>query len=297
MSKLKVDWGKIAEKIKEDETKKFSNSFKKEADPRFFVPNVKDGYAEYRVRLLPSPDTDIPYVKKYSHGFLGHGGWYIEDCPTTIGEKCPVCEDNSRLWKTGEEQDKETSRERSRRLSIITNILIIKDPQNPENEGKVFLFRYGKKIHEKVMSRISPQAGSVDDAVMVFDPENGADFKLKIKKTKFRIRGQEKEAMNYDTSEFATPSALTKEQLKAAENGVYNLSEFVDRKDFKSYDQLRALFEKKSGTKAALTETEIPKERELVSDDPEVASAPIVDDGEGSEDSAFFDKLRKKASK
>lgn len=249
MSKLKIDWNKISEQIKESETK---TSFKKkEEDKRFYTPDVsKDGYAEVRIRLLPSPDTDIPYIKKYNHGFVTNGQWLIENCPTTIGEKCPICEDTSSLWN-GAQADRDLAATRSRKLSIITNILVIKDLNHPENEGKVFLWRYGKKLHEKIMDKINPKSGSIDDPVMVYDPQNGADFKLKAKKTSYKKRnGETANTMNYDTSEFASPSALTSEQIKIVEENLYPLSEFIDKKDFKSYDVLSNLLARKTGVKS-----------------------------------------------
>jgi len=292
MSKLKLDWSKIKDQIKTEEAK--TSYKKKEADPRFFMPDVsKEGYAEVRIRLLPSPDTDIPYVKKYNHGFMGGSGqWFIENCPTTIGDKCPVCEDNSRLWQ-GSKADKDLAAERMRKMSIILNILVIKDPNHPENEGKVFLWRYGKKLHEKIMDKVNPKKGSVDEPVMVFDPENGADFKLKVKRTSFVGRnGKQIQSLNYDTSEFAPQSALTKEQLEIVEKSLHPLKEFIDKGDFKSYDELLKLFEKKTGTRASITPSqEIPEEKQV--DDSAVESAPAPEGTDGDGD--FFKNLRKKA--
>ncbi len=292
MSKLKFDWSKIQDQIKAEETK--SSFKKKEADPRFFQPDVsKDGYAEVRIRLLPSPDTDIPYVKKYNHGFMGtNGQWFIENCPTTLGEKCPVCEDNSRLWQ-GTKADKDVASDHGRRLSVIVNVLIVKDPNHPENDGKVMLWRYGKKLHEKIMDKINPKKGSVDEPVMVFDPENGADFKLKVKQTSFVGRGGKQiKSLNYDTSEFAPQSALTKEQMKIVEDNLIPLSEFLDRREYKSYDQMLNLFEKKTGSRASIKPSqEIPEEKQL--DDGAVESQPAPAGGEG--DDNFFADLRKKA--
>lgn len=296
MSKMKVDWGKISEEIKKEETK--GSYKKKEADTRFFSPDVsKDGYAEVRIRLLPSMDTDIPYVKKYNHGFKVNGKWFIENCPTSIGEKCPVCEDNSRLWNSGDENEKKISSERSRKLSIITNILVIKDPNHPENDGKVMLWRYGKKLHEKIMDKINPKKGSVDEPVMVFDPESGADFKLKVKRTSFKGRdGNPVQSLNYDTSEFAQQSALTAEQIKIAEAGLFPLKEFLDKSDYKSYDQLLSLFESKTNTKASIkVNRELPEEKQLPEEKMSALeeSAPAIE--AESNDDDFFSNLRKKA--
>lgn len=292
MSKLKIDWSKISNQIKEEESK--SSYKKKEADPRFFQPDVsKEGYAEVRIRLLPSPDTDIPYVKKFNHGFMGtNGQWFIENCPTTIGEKCPVCESTQPLW-AGTKADKDIAAERSRKMSVIVNILIIKDPNHPENEGKVMLWRYGKKLHEKIMDKVNPKKGSVDEPIMVFDPENGADFKLKVKRTTFVGRGgKQVQSLNYDTSEFAPQSALTKEQIKIVEANLIPLKEFLDKSEFKSYDQLLNLFEKKTGSRASIKPSqEIPEEKQL--DDSAVEENAPAPGAEG--DDNFFANLRKKA--
>lgn len=293
MSKSKIDWSKISDQIKAEESK--TSYKKKEADPRFFQPDVsKDGYAEVRIRLLPSPDTDIPYVKKYNHGFMGtNGQWFIENCPKTIGEKCPACEGVQPLW-AGTKEDRSLAAERSQKLSVIVNILVIKDPNHPENDGKVFLWRYGKKLHEKIMDKVNPKKGSVDEPVMVFDPENGADFKLKVKRTSFIGRGGKTiQSLNYDTSEFASPSTLTKEQMKIVDANLIPLKEFLDKSEYKSYDELLKLFEKKTGSKASISASkEIPEERQL--DDSKVDEASPAPGGEEG-DQNFFANLRKKA--
>jgi len=292
MSKPKIDWSKISEQIKKEESK--TTYQKKEADPRFFAPDVsKDGYAEVRIRLLPSMDTDIPYVKKYNHGFMGaNAQWFIENCPTTIGEKCPVCENNRVLWN-GTKADKDIASDRSRRMSIILNILVIQDPLHPENEGKVFLWRYGKKLHEKIMDKVNPKKGSVDEPVMVFDPETGADFKLKVKRTSFVNRqGKTIKSLNYDTSEFAPASKLTAEQIKIVEENLIPLKEFIDPKDFKSYDELLNLFEKKTGSKSSITASkELPEDKQPETDEEELSSPEGTQDG----DEDFFSNLRQKA--
>ena len=295
MSKLKINWDKISDEIKKEESK--TTYTKKEADPRFFVPDVsQDGYAEVRIRLLPSIDTDIPYVKKFNHGFQGaNGQWFIQNCPTTLdGEKCPVCEANRVLWQ-GTKADKDIASDRSRRMNIITNILIIRDPLHPENEGKIFLWRYGKKLHEKIMDKVNPKKGSVDEPVMVFDPDSGADFKLKVKRTSFVNRqGKTIKSLNYDTSEFAPVSKLTKEQVKFAEENLIPLKEFIDPKDFKSYDELRNLFEKTTGTVSSVTASEeIPEDKELKEENSgESLASPEGVDGN---DKDFFANLRQKA--
>jgi hypothetical protein len=298
MSKFSIDWNKVKNQIKEEETK--TSYKKKEVDKRFLTPDVsKEGYAEVRLRLLPSPDTDIPYVKVFNHGFRAlNKQWYIENCPTTFGEKCPVCEENGRLWNTGSQANKDIAIQRSRKMSVFVNVLVIKDPNHPENEGKVMLWRYGKGLHEKIMNKINPKKGSVDEPVMVFDPENGADFKLKVKRTSFVGRnGEQVQSLNYDTSEFAPQSALTPEQIKIAESGVFNLSEFLDRSEFKSYDQLKNLFNKKLGLGevSRVSSDNIPADKQ-VDDSAADDSAPAPEGMDSDDETSFLDSLRKKAS-
>ena len=129
------------------------------ADDRFWKPEVDasgNGYAV--IRFLPAPDGEtVPWAKLYSHAFQGPGGWYIENSLTTLGEKDPVGEVNRRLWNSGEDADKDTARKQKRKLSYYSNIYVVKDPKNPENEGKVFLYKYGKKIHDKILAAMQPE--------------------------------------------------------------------------------------------------------------------------------------------
>ena len=153
------------------------------ADDRFWKPEVDasgNGYAV--IRFLPAPDGEtVPWAKLYSHAFQGPGGWYIENSLTTLGEKDPVGEVNRRLWNSGEDADKDTARKQKRKLSYYSNIYVVKDPKNPENEGKVFLYKYGKKIHDKILAAMQPEFQD-ETPVNVFDLWEGANFKLKIKK-------------------------------------------------------------------------------------------------------------------
>ena len=158
------------------------NSYK---DDRFWQPEVDktgNGYAVIRFLAAP-PSEDLPWVRVFSHGFQSKGGWYIENCPTTIGQKCPVCEANNELWNSGDDADKDIARQRKRKLSYISNIMVIEDPVNPTNNGKVFLFRYGKKIFDKINDKMNPQYKD-EDPVNPFDFWQGANFKLKIRNTR-----------------------------------------------------------------------------------------------------------------
>lgn len=210
-------------------------------DDRFWKPTIdkaENGYAVIRFVWLP-PDTpdanQLGWVQYWDHGFKGPTGrWYIERSLTTIGQPDPVSELNSELWNSGREEDKQTARDRKRRLHYISNIYVVKDPGNPENEGKVFLFKYGKRIFNKIMDVMQPQFQD-ETPINPFDFWEGADFKLKIRK----VEGYR----NYDKSEFSEPSPLLSGDDERLENEVfkklYDINEFVDPKNFKSYDELK----------------------------------------------------------
>jgi hypothetical protein len=285
MSKLvgNIDWNKMRENIVEGEKKK--NFTNKKEDPRFFKAKMKDdGTATVIIRFLPSPDTDIPFVKAYNHGFQNaSGAWYIENCPTTVpGSPCPVCEANNVSWKSG---DQETAKKRKRKLQYWCNILVVKDPQTPENDGKVFIMRYGFKIHEKIMDAINPKEGDIDDdgnqikPIMIFDMKEGANFKLTIKMTK--------DGPNYDASKFTSISSLSEEQQKSALGTLYPLTEFSNPNIFKSYDELKERFEKALSVKSSPKKETTP-EPESKPNTPVNGSTDV----DGSDDD-FFNSLRK----
>ena len=203
-------------------------------DDRLWKPEVDkagNGYAV--VRFLPAPDgEDLPWAKLYSHAFQGPGGWYIENSLTTNGSKDPVSEYNSELWNTGVDSDKETARKQKRKLQYYSNIYVVKDPSNPDNEGKVFLYKYGKKIFDKIMSAMQPEFED-EEPINPFDFWAGADFKIKIKK----VAGY----WNYDSSEFARGAALLDddEAMEAIWKKEYSLAEITAADQFKSYDDLK----------------------------------------------------------
>ena len=205
----------------------------KQVDERFWKPEVDasgNGYAV--IRFLPAPDGEtVPWAKVYSHAFQGPGGWYIENSLTTIGDKDPVGEVNRRLWNSGEDADKDTARKQKRKLSYYSNIYVVKDPKHPENEGKVFLYKYGKKIHDKILAAMQPEFQD-ETPVNVFDLWEGANFKLKIKK----VAG----FWNYDSSEFDSVSAISADdsELEAIWKKEYSLESFTSRDQFKSYEDL-----------------------------------------------------------
>ena len=205
----------------------------KNVDERFWKPEVDasgNGYAV--IRFLPAPDgEELPWAKMYSHAFQGPGGWYIENSLTTIGQKDPVSEYNRDLWNSGNDADKETVRKQKRKLSYYSNIYVVKDSTNPENEGKVFLFKYGKKIHDKILAAMQPEFED-ESPINPFDFWQGADFKLKIRK----VDGY----WNYDKSEFDSPAPLLDDDdaLEAIWKQEYSLAEFTAPTSFKSYEDL-----------------------------------------------------------
>ena len=205
----------------------------RQVDERFWKPEVDasgNGYAV--IRFLPAPEGEtVPWAKVYSHAFQGPGGWYIENSLTTLGDKDPVGEVNRRLWNDGTEEGKDVARRQKRKLSYYSNIQVIKDPKHPENEGKVFLYKYGKKIHDKILAAMQPEFQD-ETPVNVFDLWEGANFKLKIKK----VAG----FWNYDSSEFDSVSALSSDdtELEATWKQEHSLEAFVARDQFKSYEDL-----------------------------------------------------------
>ena len=230
---LKKNSSSMANKLQEELEK--SNKTNDYKDDRFWRPTLdsaSNGYAV--IRFLPAVEgEDIPWVKTYSHAFKGKGGWFIHNCPTTLGEKCPVCEANSELWNSGTESDKRIARDRKRKLTYISNILVVEDPSAPQNKGKVFLFKYGKKIFEKIQEQMNPEFDD-ETAVNPFDYWKGANLKLKIRK----VDGY----TNYDKSEFSAASELFEgddAKLEALWKKQYALKEFVNPKEFKSYPELK----------------------------------------------------------
>ena len=204
-------------------------------DDRIWKPVMdKTGNGFAIIRFLPAPKgEELPWAKLWNHAFQGPTGqWYIENSLTTIGQNDPVSEHNSALWNSGVESDKEIARKQKRKLQYYSNIYVVKDSANPENEGKVFLYRFGKKIFDKIMETMQP-AFEDETPINPFDFWEGANFKLKLRK----VDGY----WNYDKSEFADPSALSKKDAELEEiwGKQYSLKEFTDNSNFKSYDELK----------------------------------------------------------
>ena len=190
--------GNLTAKLVKEVEKLNSNS---NSDDRLWKPELdKSGNGYAVIRFLPAPDgEELPWAKMYSHAFQGLGGWYIENSLTTIGQKDPVSEYNRELWNSGNEADKETVRKQKRKLSYYANIYVVKDSANPSNEGQVFLYKFGKKIFDKIMEAMQPEFED-ETPINPFDFWQGANFKLKIKK----VAGY----WNYDSSEFARQAPL-----------------------------------------------------------------------------------------
>ena len=202
----------------------------------YWKPEVdKAGNGMATIRFLPAPAVDgddaLPWVKMFSHGFQGPGGWLIDNCLTTKNQQCPVCEHNSSLWNTGIEANKDIVRKQKRKLNYIANVYIVSDPKHPENEGQIKLFRFGKKIFDKISEAMNPQFAD-EQAINPFDLWGGANFKLKIRK----VEGYQ----NYDKSEFESPAPLSTDDAKLEKiwKSEHSLKEMTADKEFKTYDEL-----------------------------------------------------------
>ena len=270
------------------ELEKVNNPVTSFADDRFWKPELdKSGNGYAVIRFLPQPTgEDLPWVRIWSHAFRGPGGWYIENSLTTLNRKDPVSEYNTELWNSGLEADKETARKQKRILKYYSNVLIVSDPKHPENEGKIFLFRYGKKIHDKLAEVINPQFED-ETAYDPFDFWKGANFKLKVRK----VDG----FWNYDKSEFDAPSEVydgDEGKLEALYGKLYSLTQFLGEDNYKSYDDLKSKLHRTltgSGVQGTVEKfTPTPK---AVSSAPVETTTPASSD-EGEEDTlSYFAKL------
>ena len=216
------------------EVEKMNNNGGSSSDDRLWKLECdKSGNGYAVIRFLPAPNgEDLPFVKLYSHAFQGPGGWYIENSLTTLGQKDPVSEYNTMLWNNGTDAGKEAARKQKRKLTYVANIYVVKDPANPANEGKVFLYKFGKKIFDKLTAAMQPEFED-EEAIDPFDFWQGANFKLKAK----NVAGYR----NYDSSEFARPDALLDDDdaMEAIWKRQYSLAELVAADQFKDYDALK----------------------------------------------------------
>ena len=215
------------------------------ADDRLWKPEMdKSGNGYAVIRFLPAPDgEDLPWVKLFSHAFQGPGGWYIENSLTTVGGKDPIGELNRELWNSGSEANKEIVRKQKRKLSFYANIYVVQDKANPQNEGKVFLYKFGKKIFDKIMEAMQPEFED-ETAINPFDFWQGANFKLKLKK----VAGY----WNYDASEFSSTGPLLDDDdaMESIWKQEHSLTAFVADDQFKSYDELKKRLDYVLGNKA-----------------------------------------------
>ena len=286
-SKLKKSSGNLDKLTKAIEQLNSSSEGGK-SDDKYWRPEVdKAGNGMATFRFLPAPPQDgedgLPWVKVFSHGFQGPGGWLIDNCLTTKNTQCPVCEHNNRLWNSGIEANKEIVRKQKRKLNYIANVYIISDPKHPENEGQVKLFKFGKKIFDKINEAMNP-AFEDEVAINPFDMWKGANFKLKIRK----VDGYQ----NYDKSEFESPSPLSEndDELEAIWKQEHSLQDLVADKEFKSYDDLKKRLDKVLGA------TDVPKTTVEQAKASAPASKPKSDDvpwepEAEDDDMAYFSKL------
>ena len=239
------------------EVEKMNTSSNAGDDTRLWKPEVdKTGNGYAVIRFLPAPEgEEFPWAKMYSHAFQGPGGWYIENSLTTVGQKDPVGEYNRELWNTGTEANKEIVRKQKRKLSYYSNIYVVKDPANPSNEGKVFLFKYGKKIFDKIMEAMQPEFED-ETPINPFDFWQGANFKLKIvKKDGY---------WNYDKSEFDSVSPLLGDDdaMEGIWKKQYSLTAIIAPDQFKSYDDLERRMKMVMGQKTSPTQSRAVVEQE-----------------------------------
>ena len=254
-----------------------------------------NGYAV--VRFLPTPQgEEMPWVSYWDHGFQGPGGWYIEKSLTTLNKKDPVSEYNTTLWNSGIEANKEQARKQKRRLHYVSNVYVVSDPKNPDNEGRVFKYRFGKKIFEQLKEAISP-AFEDESAINPFDMTEGANFKIKIRK----VDGY----WNYDKSEFDSTSPLGDEaMINSTFSQVHSLSEVISPDEFKSYDELKTKLDRVLGLSGGVsnsTAESVAEDQEevpwanvntaSVADEPVIASADASVGETGDDAMDYFKKL------
>ena len=288
-SKMKKSSGNLDKLAKAVEALNASSPDGSSEKELYWRPEVdKAGNGMATIRFLDAQFVDgedaLPWAKVFSHGFQGPGGWLIDNCLTTKNQQCPVCEHNNKLWNSGIEANKEIVRKQKRKLNYIANVYIVSDPKHPENEGQVKLFKFGKKIFDKITEAMNPQFED-EKPINPFDLWKGANFKLKIRK----VEGYQ----NYDKSEFESPSALMDddEKLEKIWKAEHSLAGLTADKEFKSYDDLKNRLEKVLGLNGdvpvAKTTVETIKEQARIAPK-KVAEPEITED---DDDMAYFAKL------
>ena len=296
-SNLKRNRDQISKLLKAAESNSGSSEKKSYVDDRIWKPTVDQAGNGYSViRFLPASEgAELPWVRFWDHGFKGPTGlWYIENSLTSIGQADPVGELNSRLWNSGNDADKEKARNQKRRLHYVSNIFVKSDPGNPTNEGKVFIFKFGKKIFDKIMDVMQPQFAD-EDPINPFDFWEGADFKLKIR----NVEGYR----NYDKSEFSNQSVLSEDDTKLEQiyDKMFDLQEFIDPVNYKTYDELKSKLQRVLGedtvSMGAPTMKEEVQMNEPVAAAPiqnvtEISEAPVSNETETEDDTmSYFAKL------
>ena len=290
LSDLRKQRGNFDNLMKEVEKISNPKSNFKKGDDREWKPTVDkagNGYAV--IRFLPlsqgATDTGVPWVRIFNHGFQGPGGkWYIENSLTTLNEQDPVSELNTQLWNSGIEADKETARKQKRRLNYWANILIVDDPANPANNGKVFIYKFGKKIFDKIQDQLKPEFQD-ESPINPFDFWEGANFKLKIR----QVEGYR----NYDKSEFETPSPIAEgdEAIEKVWNEQHDLGSLIAPDQFKSYEELKAKLNMVLGSSTPVATAETVAQETVEEVTPQ--AAPVVTDTSDDEDDtlSYFKQL------
>lgn len=293
--KKKSKLGSLTEKLIK-QVEKLNSGGREKEDERFWKPTLnkktETGYAV--IRFLPAGNGwEDEYVESFSHAFQGPGGqWLIENCPTTIGRKCPVCENNTKDWATGSKEKQNIARDRKRKLSYYSNVYILKDPDSPENEGTVRIFKYGKKIFEKIDAALRPKFQD-DTPINPFDFWQGADFKLKVlKKDGY---------WNYDNSEFSPVSQLLDgddDLLREVYDKLYNIEELASPDKFKSYDELSSRLNVVLGNSTSQNKPKVDPElqEEIEEEYNEVKSSKTLSSEDDTDDDVdetldYFSKL------
>ena len=283
---------KLLKQVQKDESP--TTEKKSYVDERLWKPQVdKAGNGMAIIRFLPAPvNEEMPWVRVWNHAFQGPTGqWYIENSLTTLNQKDPVSEYNTQLWNSGVESDKEIARKQKRKLQYYANVYVVQDSANPENEGKVMLYKFGKKIFDKLMEAMQP-AFEDETPINPFDLWEGANFKLKIR----NVEGYR----NYDKSEFASASALMDgddDKLEGVYNTLYSLKDFTDPKNYKSYDELKTKLMRVLGEAGAVYTTaeavsldEVRSASTMRSVDEPVAQASYTPDTEDDDDTLSYFK-------
>jgi hypothetical protein len=244
--KFSRNWDGMSERLRNEAT----GSGYADSDKRQYKPKLaKDGTFNSVIRFLPAPGDELPMVKLYSHQYKDKNGDVREECPTTLGQQCPICQNNRDIWAT----DEDTARPRSRNTAGMSNILVIQDPQNPANNGKVFLWRYGKRVLDKVNEKCFPDEKQIalgKKKINIFDYYEGANFRINAKKV---LAKNGRAYPDYSLSEFDSPSPLgvgashpagDEELMGSIDKQLFSLKEFTDPSRFKSYEKLKEVFDK-----------------------------------------------------